>query len=360
MEYLEQVHAFAQKWMDKFRNQKIDYVELVDHCLADECEALGFQMDCGNAFSEQYGNAVYDYKELDHIIDEITDIQLLGSAIYSRWRYFNHWAYDAVAILQFENRSWFILALGRLMTLSGENLFIFTGVLKKIYIVSNQLGYGLCPEPGEEVEQHITINSDGNVCFEAYAFGKNGGSQYEKSRTKKLQFSMSTVTEIMSAFNEYFSNEYDEIFATDIGDWYMELTNEDNKIYKFRGSLCSKLQVDGVDLSDLVRDSLEMPDLYMFDGNDKLELANRNVHHCDTDIIYCSVVFAKGDKSYYYIADDDSINVGDFVVVPAGADNHEANVHVEKKEYFAKEDVPLPVERTKHILRKCTNKGLGR
>ena len=105
MEYLEQVHAFAQKWMDKFRNQKIDYVELVDHCLADECEALGFQMDCGNAFSEQYGNAVYDYKELDHIIDEITDIQLLGSAIYSRWRYFNHWAYDAVAILQFENRS---------------------------------------------------------------------------------------------------------------------------------------------------------------------------------------------------------------------------------------------------------------
>ena len=26
MEYLEQVHAFAQKWMNKFRNQKIDYV----------------------------------------------------------------------------------------------------------------------------------------------------------------------------------------------------------------------------------------------------------------------------------------------------------------------------------------------
>lgn len=44
MEYLKQVHDFATKWVDKFRDQKINYIELVDHYMADDCEALGFQM----------------------------------------------------------------------------------------------------------------------------------------------------------------------------------------------------------------------------------------------------------------------------------------------------------------------------
>ncbi len=67
-----------------------------------------------------------------------------------------------------------------------------------------------------------------------------------------------------------------------------------------------------------------------------------------------SVTFDEGYKSYYYIADDDSIEVGDYVIVPAGKDNHEATVEVVKKEYFAADEVPLPMEKTKHIIRKCT------
>lgn len=79
------------------------------------------------------------------------------------------------------------------------------------------------------------------------------------------------------------------------------------------------------------------------------------VRRCDDDIIYCSVEFEDGCKSYYYISDDDSIQVGDFVIVPAGKDNHEAVVEVVKKEYFTEEDVPLPMDKTKHIIRKCTD-----
>ena len=79
------------------------------------------------------------------------------------------------------------------------------------------------------------------------------------------------------------------------------------------------------------------------------------VRRCDNDIIYCSVEFEYGYKSYYYISYDDTIEVGDFVLVPAGKDNHEAVVEVVKKEYFAEEDVPLPMGITKHIIRKCTD-----
>lgn len=96
MEYLKQVHDFATKWTDKFRDQKINYIELVDHYMADDCEALGFQMDCGHAFLEKYGNAASKFDELNRVIDEITDISLLGSAIYSQWRYFNHLKFRAL------------------------------------------------------------------------------------------------------------------------------------------------------------------------------------------------------------------------------------------------------------------------
>ena len=176
MEYWKQVSdeealALIEQYKKEYiiRDQKINYIELVDHYMADDCEALGFQMDCGHAFSEKYGNAASKYDELNRVIDEVTDISLLGSAIYSQWRYFNHWAYDAASILESENRSWFILALSRLAVLSGENPFIFTGELKKIRIVSNRLGYGPCPEPDEEVEQHITLNSF-ERCFEGILF----------------------------------------------------------------------------------------------------------------------------------------------------------------------------------------------
>lgn len=508
MEYLEQVHLFATKWIEKFRDRRISYIELVDHYLADDCRALGFQMDCGNAFSEKYGKAASSCDELNRIIDEVTDIELLGSAIYSRWRYFNHWAYDATDILKPENRAWFILALSRLALLSGENPFLFKGELRKIRLVSNRLGYGPCPEPDEEVEQHITLNAEGQVWFSSFVFGQHRDGRYEKAHSQNLRIDKAVAARIISAFAEYFSNGYDEVFATDIGNWNMELTNTAGKVYRFSGSLCSSFEVDGIDLSDLLRDSLKMPDLYAFDGNNKPDMVNRievnyhritkikpkvpvsehaecavwdyteslivdresesiehiqnigsgcsvsrkykveggveslledmdaksifdhiegnpenvvvdpletidytikvisqkgnekliqgtydkkglpddwaefmesvfefmsfygwgemmnpsvygKVRRCDNDMIYCSVEFEDGCKSYYYISDDDSIQVGDFVIVPAGKDNHEAVVEVVKKEYFAEENVPLPTGKTKHIIRKCTENDLG-
>ena len=112
------INDFAVKWSNKFSDPDINYIELVDHWMADECDALGFEMDCGHAFSEKYGQASKDSKELNRIIDNVTDIDLLGSAIYSRWRYFNHWAYSGEEILDVKNRAWFILALDRLNELT--------------------------------------------------------------------------------------------------------------------------------------------------------------------------------------------------------------------------------------------------
>ncbi len=288
----------------------------------------------------------------------------------------------------------------------------------------------------------------------------------------------------------------------------MEITNTEGVVYKFRGSLCADFEVDGIDLSDMVRDALGMNDLYVFDGNNKpdrvdritidyhritkikpktvpegatweyvtwdyteklvLDRKNETLEHIQNigsgcvvsrkyyvqdgvvgllddidaddlfgviegnpedvvdnpfesrdytitidfkkgpqqviqgtydkkalpefwddfvdsiwqfmrfygmgeildpaiyekvkrrkqDYIYCSVEFDEGYKSYYYIADEDDISVGDYVVVPVGKDNHHSVAEVVKVEYFAEKDIPMPLERTKHIIRKCTDEDM--
>ena len=501
---MKQIHDFAVKWCDKFRDQNINYIELVDHYMADDCDTLGFEMDCGHAFSEKYGNAANNHEALDRIIDDVTDIPLLGSAIYSQWRYFNHWAYTGAEILEPQNRAWFILALSRLALLSGENPFIFQGTLKKMRIVSNNICYGPMPEPDEEVEQHLTINNEGRVWFSGYNYGY-GGERYEKARSKNFKIDKSAADNLFGAIAAYFSNEYTEIFATDIGDWVMELTNTEGITYKFRGSLCAEFDYEGTDLSDLVRDTVGMDDLYVFDGNCKPDMINKitldyhrvtkikpgqkpedadwefvtwdyterliidrtteTLEHIQnigtgckvsrkyeieggiesllenfdaedlftrtegnpddvidtpnetkdytitieykknpprtimgsydknglpedfsdfaetvfdfirfyglgeildpsvygkakrrkSEYIFCSVTFDEGYKSYYYLTEDDSIEIGDFVLVPAGKDNHEAVVEVVNIEYLSEENVPLPIEKTKRIIRKCAD-----
>ena len=52
------IKEFAQKWLEKFQDPNICYIELVEHYFADDCQALGFEMDCGHAFHEHYGNAI--------------------------------------------------------------------------------------------------------------------------------------------------------------------------------------------------------------------------------------------------------------------------------------------------------------
>ena len=128
---MKHIHEFAVKWYDKFRDKKINYIELIDHYMADDCEALGFVMDCGHAFSEKYGKAANDFEALERIISEITDIPLLGSAIYSQWRYFNHWAYSGEEILEPQNCAWFTIALSRLGELADFQLKRFKGTPQK-------------------------------------------------------------------------------------------------------------------------------------------------------------------------------------------------------------------------------------
>ena len=65
------------------------------------------------------------------------------------------------------------------------------------------------------------------------------------------------------------------------------------------------------------------------------------------------VVFASGGRQYSFIADSDSYGVGDIVVVSVGKNNQETVGRIVTKKSLQKNELPLPLEKMKHVLRQA-------
>lgn len=52
----QKINAFAMKYLDLYRNPQTTNIQ-VEETFADECFALGFEMDSGNSFCEKYPKA---------------------------------------------------------------------------------------------------------------------------------------------------------------------------------------------------------------------------------------------------------------------------------------------------------------
>ncbi len=68
------------------------------------------------------------------------------------------------------------------------------------------------------------------------------------------------------------------------------------------------------------------------------------------DYIFCSVEFDKGGKSYYYLTEDETFEVGDLVLVPVGNNDRTVVVEIVDIQYFTEDDAPMPLDRVKSII----------
>jgi len=273
----KQIHDFAIKWLEKYKAPKIIDRE-VEENFAEECFALGFEMDCGSSLKEAYldKNVLDDYVQFKAVIDQISDVKFLGTAILSKWRGITHWSYNE-SLLSERNRPWFIIAFERLAYLAETNDVYplpFQGEAKKIRIISNNVSYGPAPSPDEEVEQRLTLSSDGRVWFSGYNFDY-GIDHYTIGRKFQFKLDQEKVDIIFAVFSRFFAGNFEDVFAMDIGSWEMTITNEDGRTFEFAGSLCAQYEIDGMDLSDLLREELGIKNLFAFDGNDKPDALNR-------------------------------------------------------------------------------------
>lgn len=115
--FLELLESFCNDWIEKFSNKNINQYELLENKIfPNYCKAFGWIVDNGESFKSVY--PCNSYEEALRIFPKVTDITLLGNLIFSYWRYFNHWAYSSVEIL--ESRDWFVKALTRLKELAKK------------------------------------------------------------------------------------------------------------------------------------------------------------------------------------------------------------------------------------------------
>ena len=150
----------------------------------------------------------------------------------------------------------------------------FTGVPWEIRIVSNRTGLESVPQPGDEVEQCLSINGGGCVQFSAYKFG-NAGEEYQNGRTTSLQLEKDFAKRILNRIAGRFRAKYDEIPFHDIENWVMEIANTDGEIYQFQASLCAEAFPEAEELSDFIRSALKMGSLYVFDGGSTPDIIER-------------------------------------------------------------------------------------
>lgn len=67
---------------------------------------------------------------------------------------------------------------------------------------------------------------------------------------------------------------------------------------------------------------------------------------------YCGVLLPFSNRAFSYRTEDDTIQIGDGVIVPVGRDNEEMEGKVVSVGKYARAGVPYPVENTKFILKK--------
>lgn len=266
-----QIYKFALKWLEIYQDPKTTNRD-VEENFAEDCFTIGFEMDCGDSLEEAYPgkNLLNDHKQFITFVKKINDVKLLGTAIFSKWRGVTHWSYED-SLLSDSNHPWFIAAFQRLAFLTNDdvvNPYVLKGKAKRIRIVSNNKGYGYLPELDEEVEQRLTMTSDGRVWFSAYSIAKPYDFEhYNRSRRLQFKLEKEKADIIFSAFNQLFCSETDRIFATDIGSWDMRIIEEDDRVFPLSGSLCVNYDINGMDLSDLLRKEIGIDNLFAFNGN---------------------------------------------------------------------------------------------
>ena len=77
---------FSNKWLDKFSAEDPNLQDLIDVKMAEDCLELGFSLELGHEFLRKYGNETSKLAKLKKIIDEVNEIDLLGSVILSSFK----------------------------------------------------------------------------------------------------------------------------------------------------------------------------------------------------------------------------------------------------------------------------------
>ena len=140
-------------------------------------------------------------------------------------------------------------------------------MIKKIQLISNSICYGPMPEEDQEIEQHLTICSDGRAWLSRYCYGN--GDPYKLLSRQTKSIGKEWAGKILSAVEECFAEGFIPDFCTDIGSWDLKITLDTGMVISYCGSLCKDDRIEWLGISDMIRKALADSTVYAFVGPDE-------------------------------------------------------------------------------------------
>lgn len=135
-------------------------------------------------------------------------------------------------------------------------------MLKKVRIISNSICYGPAPAFDDEVEQRLSLSSEGRITVTAYNYG------WECILYKRVKIEPFMAQEILSKIQD--GLEHGDLYlATDVGTWDLTADYDNGEKKKAGGSLCGCCQ-QFAEVSSVLRECVQYP-LYVFDGGEEEE-----------------------------------------------------------------------------------------
>lgn len=146
----------------------------------------------------------------------------------------------------------------------------FTGTPSKMLLHCEECFFSRPADAGEEVRQSVAIHADGRVYISRFFFDEaNMLRQSQKRSASKID--AKTTQWLLERTVQYFRDRREEAVVCDAGSWELSITNTDGESFCYSGALVEDSTEDEP-LSDLIRDTLDNQELWIFDGNpDRLD-----------------------------------------------------------------------------------------
>lgn len=260
----EAVHAFAETCLFRYRQFDV-YALDWDEEMVHEFNALGFVMDGGKSWRQIYrGDSFLEPFALLKVINEVEDIGLLGSILYTKWRYLTYGPFGGLDHFR-ENQLWFVFVLLRLSQLTaGEKDFhpMLEGQRVRKLRLELVDGGRICFAPGRKLAETLTVWDDGHIRVTEKFAGRDIDTTVK--HTCRYRRSAESLRLIFDAFTLLSGG--DSFLKSDLardGDvWNLILWGKRGKD-RYSGSV--NMAIGPFNLSELLRRVLRLPVLWAFD-----------------------------------------------------------------------------------------------
>ena len=144
----------------------------------------------------------------------------------------------------------------------------FAGVPKKITLAASPCGFLDPPADDSPKTQKVTVTARGQVSFSSlnYAFPP---ARLSRGEWRKLTLNKAQAAELLEEIVAPFRTALPQADATDVGSWTLTAVNTADVTFRFSGRLFDGAFPGATRISDLIRETLSMPDLLCFDGGGK-------------------------------------------------------------------------------------------